>query len=273
LKKLFAAVPEEPTRLYQEQPKGHLQAESVSTVVPGTRDTILRGVSFDLPAGKTLALIGPSGSGKSTLARHLVGVGDPISGAIRLDKVELPHWDRNQLGQAIGYLPQDVKLFSGTVAENIARFSDSATDEDIIAAARLAGAHEMISGLNEGYATQIGSGGSRLSGGQRQRVGLARALFGNPCLIVLDEPNANLDSEGEEALARCLNQLKSEGKSIVLVTHKANILSATDYTLILRDGAVQRFVATKELLQPQQQSPQQKPQQPPQTVSLSTAKL
>lgn len=259
---------DEPKRLQQPQPKGHLTAEGVTTVVPGTRDTILRSVGFDLPAGHTLALIGPSGSGKSTLARHLVGVGDPISGAIRLDKIELSHWDRNQLGKSIGYLPQDVKLFAGTVAENISRFMDDATDDEIIAAAKLAGAHEMISGLNDGYATQIGNGGGRLSGGQRQRVGLARALFGNPCLVVLDEPNSNLDSEGEEALARCLAQLKSEGKSIVLVTHKANILSATDYTLILRDGAVQRFVTTKELLQPQKT-----PQNQPQTLSLSTAKL
>ena len=198
-----------------------------------------------------------------------MGVGEPISGAIRLDKIELSHWDRNQLGQAIGYLPQDVKLFAGSVAENISRFIDGATDDDIIAAAKLAGAHEMISGLSEGYATQIGNGGGRLSGGQRQRVGLARALFGSPSLVVLDEPNSNLDSEGEEALARCLAQLKSEGKSIVLVTHKANILSATDYTLILRNGTVQRFVPTKELLQPQQAAQQKQPQ----TVSLSTAKL
>lgn len=273
LKKLFQAVAEEPTRLQQPQPQGHLNAEGVTTVIPGTRDTILRSVSFDLPAGKTLALIGPSGSGKSTLARHLVGVGDPVNGAIRLDRVELSHWDRNQLGKAIGYLPQEVKLFSGTVAENIARFVDGATDDEVIAAAKLAGAHDMISALNNGYATQIGSGGGNLSGGQRQRVGLARALFGNPCLVVLDEPNANLDSEGEEALANCLTQLKNDGKSIVLVTHKANILSATDFTLILRDGAVQRFVATKELLQPQQQAPQKMPQQQSQTVSLSSAKL
>ena len=265
LKKLFDSIAEEPKRLQQPSPKGHLNAKGVTTIVPGTRDTILRSVSFDLPAGQTLALIGPSGSGKSTLARHLVGVGDPVSGSIRLDGVELSHWDRNQLGGAIGYLPQDVKLFSGTVSENISRFNDDASDDDIIKAAKMAGAHEMISSLSEGYATQIGNGGGRLSGGQRQRVGLARALFGNPSLVVLDEPNSNLDSEGEEALASCLSQLKAEGKSIVLVTHKANILSATDCTLILKDGMVQRFVPTKELLQPQQL--------PQQSVQLSTAKL
>jgi PrtD family type I secretion system ABC transporter len=257
LKKLFESITEEPVRLQQEMPKGHLVAEGVTTIAPGTRDTILRSVSFDLPAGQTMALIGPSGSGKSTLARHLVGVGDPAGGSIRMDGVELSHWDRNQLGNAIGYLPQDVKLFSGTVSENISRFIESASDDDIIKAAKLAGAHEMISSLNEGYATHIGDGGGRLSGGQRQRVGLARALFGNPCLVVLDEPNSNLDSEGEEALARCMNQLKQEGKSIVIVTHKANILSATDLTLILKDGMVQRFVPTKELLKPTQQSQQE----------------
>ncbi len=263
LKQLFNTMPTEEPRLYQESPKGQLSAEAVTTVIPGTRDTVLRSVSFDLPAGMTMALIGPSGSGKSTLARHLVGVGDPISGAIRLDGVELPHWDRNQLGQCIGYLPQDVKLFSGTVAENISRFADDAPDADIIETAKLAGAHEMISGLSEGYATQIGDGGGRLSGGQRQRVGLARALYGKPSLIILDEPNSNLDSEGEDALAKCLSQLKQEGKTVVIVTHKANILSGTDRTLILKDGAVQRYVATAELLQAQQQQPQ-KPQQPQQ---------
>ena len=244
-----------------------MTAEGVTTVVPGTRDTILRSVAFDLPAGHTMALIGPSGSGKSTLARHLVGVGDPIGGSIRLDGIELPHWDRTQLGMSIGYLPQDVKLFAGTVAENISRFIDGATDEDIIKAAKMAGAHEMISGLNDGYATQIGDGGGRLSGGQKQRVGLARALYGLPSLIVLDEPNSNLDSEGEEALARCLQQLKQEGCTVVIVTHKANILSGTDLTLILKDGMVQRFVPTQELLQPQQPQPQQE------VVQMSTAKV
>ena len=256
LKKLFDTMPAEVPRLHQAPPRGELTAEGVTTVVPGTRDTILRSVAFELPAGMTMALIGPSGSGKSTLARHLVGVGDPISGAIRLDGIELQHWDRNQLGQSIGYLPQDIKLFSGTVAENISRFIDGATDDDVIKAAKLAGAHEMISSLSDGYATQIGDNGGRLSGGQKQRVGLARAIYGSPSLIVLDEPNANLDSEGEEALAKCLSQLKQEGKTVVLVTHKANILGGTDRTLILKDGVVQRYVATAELLQNQQQQAQ-----------------
>lgn len=262
LKKLFETIADEPERLQQQMPTGHLSAEGVTTVVPGTRDMILRAVSFDLPAGQTLALIGPSGSGKSTLARHLVGVGDPVNGSIRLDGVELSHWERNQLGAAIGYLPQDMKLFAGSVAENISRFKDDASDEEIIEAAKKAGAHEMISGLSEGYATQIGNDGARLSGGQRQRVGLARALFGNPCLVVLDEPNSNLDSEGEKALAQCLNQLKEKGTSVVLVTHKTNILGATDLTLILKDGMVQKFAPTKELLQTQKQT---------QPIQISTA--
>jgi len=264
LKQLFETISDEPARLQQPIPKGHLSAEGVTTVVPGTRDMILRSIGFDLPAGQTLALIGPSGSGKSTLARYLVGVGDPVSGSIRLDGVALSHWDRNQLGSTIGYLPQDMKLFAGSVAENISRFKDDASDEEIIGAAKMAGAHEMISGLSEGYATQIGNDGARLSGGQRQRVGLARALFGNPCLVVLDEPNSNLDSEGEKALAECLNQLKKKGTSVVLVTHKTNILSATDLTLILKDGMVQRFVPTKDLLQTQMT---------PQPVQVSTARV
>jgi PrtD family type I secretion system ABC transporter len=264
LKNLFETISDEPERLQQPMPKGHLSAEGVTTVVPGTRDMILRSVGFDLPAGQTLALIGPSGSGKSTLARHLVGVGDPVSGSIRLDGVELSHWDRNQLGSTIGYLPQDMKLFAGSVAENISRFRDDASDEEIIEAAKMAGAHEMISGLSEGYATQIGNDGARLSGGQRQRVGLARALFGNPSLVVLDEPNSNLDSEGEKALAECLSQLKKKGTSVVLVTHKTNILSATDLTLILKDGMVQKLVPTKDLLQTQTK---------PQPVQVSTAQV
>jgi PrtD family type I secretion system ABC transporter len=249
LNQLFQAIPEEADRLELPDPQGHLVVEGVTSVLPGTRETVLRSITFDIPGGQTMALIGPSGSGKSSLARLLVGAGDAAAGAIRLDGTELSHWDRRQLGRAIGYLPQDVKLFSGNVAENISRFADDPNDEDIIAAAKLAGAHDLINSLRDGYATQIGEGGSRLSGGQRQRVGLARALYGKPSLIVLDEPNSNLDSEGEEALMRCLVELKREGKTVIVVTHKTNLLSLTDRTLILKDGLVQKFVATKELLQ------------------------
>ena len=250
LGKLFDSVLDETNRLEQPAAKGALTLEGVSTVLPGTRDPLLKGISFNLEAGNVLALIGPSGSGKSTLARLLVGVTSPAAGAVRLDGTELGHWDTDQLGRSIGYLAQEVKLFSGTVAENISRFTTGATDEEIIAAAQLAGAHEMIQGLREGYATEIGDGGAQLSGGQRQRVGLARAVFRTPSLIVLDEPNSNLDSEGENALAKCLLALKEMGKTVVVVTHKANLLSTSDKTIMLNNGAVQKMLDTKDLLKP-----------------------
>ena len=259
LGRLFDSVLDETDRLEQPPAKGALSLEGVSTVVPGTREPLLKGISFNIDAGTVLAVIGPSGSGKSTLARVLVGVTGAAAGAVRLDGTELSHWDPDQLGGSIGYLAQEVKLFSGTVAENIARFATDATDEEIIAAAQLAGAHEMIQGLREGYATEIGDGGAQLSGGQRQRIGLARAVFRTPSLIVLDEPNSNLDSEGENALAECLLALKALGKTVVVITHKANLLSTSDKTLMLSNGAVQKMLATKDLLKPKQ--PEAAPQQ------------
>ena len=259
LHKLFNGFPEEPARVTLPEAKGAIQVEGLTSVLPGTRDTILKGVSFSINAGQCLAIIGPSGSGKSTLAKHLVGVMTPAVGAVRLDGVELKHWNSKQLGNSIGYLGQDISLFTGTVAENIARFIEGATDEDIVNAATLAGAHDMISKLHNGYETYVGNGGTGLSGGQRQRVGLARALYSLPSLIVLDEPNSNLDSEGEKALANCIAQLKKAGKTVVVITHKANLLSLSDKTLIMADGAVQRFVETRELLQQQPASPQTVP--------------
>ncbi|MEO0379924.1 MAG: type I secretion system permease/ATPase, partial [Pseudomonadota bacterium] len=255
LHRLFDVIPEEPQRLLLPHPKGHVAVDGLTSTLPGTRDTILRGVSFQIDAGEVLAVVGPSGSGKSTLVKHLVGVAQPTVGAVRLDGTELTHWDTRQLGRSMGYLSQDIRLFRGTVAENIARFQSDASDDDIVAAATLAGAHEMISGLRDGYQTQVGDGGSQLSGGQRQRVGLARAIFKLPSLIVLDEPNSNLDSEGETALAMCIAKLKAEGKTVIVVTHKANLLSLSDKTLILQNGVVQRFVPTQQLLQPQQAQP------------------
>jgi PrtD family type I secretion system ABC transporter len=249
---LFGKISDEPERITLPDAKGVIQVDGLTSVMPGSRDTILRGVSFGINAGECLSIIGPSGSGKSTLAKHLVGVMDPAAGSVRLDGVELKHWDSKQLGNSIGYLGQDISLFAGSVAENISRFQDNVADEDIVSAASLAGAHQMISGLRDGYATLIGNGGSGLSGGQRQRIGLARALFSLPSLIVLDEPNSNLDSEGENALATAIAHLKTIGKTVIVITHKANLLSLTDKTLIMSGGAVQRFVETRELLQPQQ---------------------
>jgi ATP-binding cassette subfamily C protein len=206
-------------------------------------------VSFNVEAGEILALIGPSGSGKSTLVRHLVGVMPPASGTVRLEGTELHHWHPEQLGRNIGYLPQDVKLFRGTVSENVSRFHEDPSDVDIVAAATLAGAHDMIQGLTNGYETDVGDGGTSLSGGQRQRVGLARAVYKEPSLIVLDEPNSNLDSSGEQALIACLQELKKRGKTIVLVTHKANLLALSDKTVMLVNGTVEKFGPTRELFQ------------------------
>ncbi len=251
LHELFNNFAEEPERVTQPDPKGAIQVDGLASILPGTRASILKGISFAIGAGECLAIIGPSGSGKSTLAKHLVGVMEPAVGAVRLDGVELKHWNAKQLGNSIGYLGQDISLFTGTVAENIARFKEDAADADIVNAAKLAGAHEMISKLRNGYETNVGNGGTGLSGGQRQRVGLARALYSLPSLIVLDEPNSNLDSEGEKALANCITQLKKAGKTVIVITHKANLLSLSDKTLILDGGAIQRFVETRELLQKQ----------------------
>lgn len=253
LNDLFQKIPDETDRTILPAPKGKIVAAGVTSALPGAKEPILRGVAFGLEPGEIMAVVGPSGSGKSTLIRHLVGVMPPGVGSITMDGTELRHWDPKQLGQSMGYLSQDIRLFSGTVSENIARFQEEAKDSEIVAAAKLAGAHDMIAGLSNGYQTEVGDGGSQLSGGQRQRVGLARAIFKLPAVVVLDEPNSNLDSEGEAALANCLEQLKAMGKTVIVVTHKANLLSLSDKTLILQNGSVQRFVPTKELLQPQPQ--------------------
>jgi PrtD family type I secretion system ABC transporter len=266
LNDLFEKIPDETDRTILPAPKGKIAAAGVTSALPGMKEPILRGVAFGLDPGEIMAVVGPSGSGKSTLIRHLVGVMQPGIGSITLDGTELRHWDPKQLGQSMGYLSQDIRLFGGTIAENIARFQEDAKDADIVAAAKLAGAHDMITGLSNGYQTEVGDGGSQLSGGQRQRVGLARAIFKLPAVVVLDEPNSNLDSEGEAALANCLEQLKAIGKTVIVVTHKANLLSISDKTLILQNGSVQRFVPTKELLQPQ---PQQEAPVPVRTVQVA----
>ena len=254
LKNLFGNMPADIERTELPDPQGNVTVEQLTSVIPGTRVTVLRNVNFQLSPGETLAVIGPSGSGKSSLARHLVGVWPAINGTVRLDGSELAHWDVEQLGQHLGYLPQDVKLFSGTVAENISRFQSEDESADVIEAAQMAGAHEMIQHFSNGYETQVGENGVQLSGGQRQRVGLARALYGNPRFVVLDEPNSNLDSEGEEALMTALQNLKNKGATVVVITHKTNLLAASDKLLVLNEGMVQKFAPTAEILQGQAQS-------------------
>jgi ABC-type protease/lipase transport system fused ATPase/permease subunit len=195
-----------------------------------------------------IAVIGPSGAGKSTLCRLIVGLGQATTGKIRIDGSEIGHWSPQQLGRHVGYLPQDVELFAGSVRENIARMTD-ASDEDVVRAAKLAHAHEVVQRLPSGYDTQIGDSGARLSGGQRQRIGLARAIFGDPKLIILDEPNANLDTAGESALAAALGEAKSNGAVILIVGHRPSTLAQADKILFLRDGQVEVFGPRDEVLQ------------------------
>jgi ATP-binding cassette subfamily C protein/ATP-binding cassette subfamily C protein EexD len=249
LKQLFEMLPGEEERLQLPKPEGRISAEQLIIAAPGSRTPIVQGVAFQLEPGETLALVGPSGAGKSSLVRALVGIWSPLGGAVRIDGSELDHWNRSELGNHMGYLPQSVELFAGTIAENIARFRDSDA-EAIVLAAQRAGVHDLIQSLPDGYATQIGVGGQQLSGGQRQRVGLARALFGDPAFIVLDEPNANLDGEGEAALVRALKDLKERRRTVVFVSHKTGLLALSDKTLIMADGRMRAFGPTREVLQP-----------------------
>lgn len=256
LKELFNKVREEEKHTELPEPKGNLKVEQLFATVPGTRDTLLKGISFSVEAGEVLAIIGPSGSGKSSLVRHLVGAMTPAAGTVRLDGTEMKHWDHDQVGRFMGYLPQDVKLFGGSVAENISRFEEEPEDADIVEAATMSGAHEMVQTLANGYETNVGDGGMFLSGGQRQRVGLARAVYRSPSLIILDEPNSNLDSDGEKALMSCIQHLKAMGKTVVLVTHKTNLLALTDKILMLRKGTAEKFGPTQDFFQKPQAAPQ-----------------
>jgi ATP-binding cassette subfamily C protein len=222
-------------------PSGQIEIEQVIYRIPTAQRPILTGITFACRPSQILVVIGPTGAGKSTLLRLMAGLERPSSGTIRLDRAALQDWDPDQLGQFIGYLPQDVQLLGSKVADAIAGFDEAARDEDIIAAAMLAQAHEMILSLPSGYQTEIGRDGNKLSGGQRQRIGLARAFFGNRKLILLDEPNANLDPEGEEALCCALQQAKARGAALVVVTHRPRILTIADGVLLLRDGKQAAF--------------------------------
>lgn len=270
LKKMFDDVPEETDRMELPKPKGKVTVEQLMVVAPGTRTPLIQGVTFALEPGEVLSVLGPSGAGKSTLIRSLVGAWPALSGAIRLDGSELQHWRQNDLGGHLGYLPQNVELFAGTIAENISRFREGVSSDDIIAAAKLSRVHGMIQSLPNGYETQIGVGGRQLSGGQRQRVGLARAVFGLPSVIILDEPNANLDSEGEEALGNAVGDLKRHGITVIFVTHKIALVAQSDKTLVLNAGKMQAFGSTKELLQPKEATSTVVPPQDPGTIQTRT---
>lgn len=227
----------EPERMPLPAPEGRIQVENLTVCPPGSVTPIIRNLSFAFPAGAAVGIIGPSGSGKSTLARALLGVWTPQQGVVRLDGADINNWDKQALGPHVGYLPQDIELFEGTISDNIARFGEVDPDK-VIAAAKTAGVHDLILKLPLGYDTIIGSEGINLSGGQRQRIGLARAIYGSPRLIVLDEPNSNLDDAGERALAKALQELKGSGATIFIITHRTNILGLLDQLLVLNSGAL-----------------------------------
>jgi PrtD family type I secretion system ABC transporter len=247
VRELLAAHPPHDTGLTLPRPKGRLSVEALSFAAPGTSRPILRGVTFQIEPGEVLGIIGQSGAGKSTLARHLVGVQAPSAGAVRLDGSEVSSWIKSSLGQHLGYLPQDIELFADSVAANICRF-EQGHDNEVIRAAQMAGVHDMILRLPKGYDTQVGEGGAILSGGYRQRIALARAVYGNPSLVVLDEPSSNLDAEGDAALTDCILQLKKRGTSVVIISHRPATLNVVEKVLILRDGAVEMFGPRNEVL-------------------------
>lgn len=248
LNDLLRAFPAEVSGVKLPPPAKTLQVEAVSMAPPGAQRLTVQDVSFQLTAGDGLGIIGPSASGKSTLARSLVGVWRPVRGQVRLDGAAIDQWTSEDLGPHIGYLPQDVELFEGTVAQNIARFDNRATSEQVIAAAKSAEVHDLIVHLPEGYDTDVGPNGAALSAGQRQRVALARAMFGDPFLIVLDEPNSNLDADGETALTRAIANVRARGGIAIIVAHRPSVLSSVNQVLYMADGRVRAFGPKNEVL-------------------------
>jgi PrtD family type I secretion system ABC transporter len=223
------------------RPKGKLSVEGLNYAPVGATKLLLGNINFSLEPGEVVGVIGPSGAGKSTLARLLMGIWRPNNGVVRLDGADVFTWDRADFGRYVGYLPQDTELFAGSIRNNIARFRSDVTDEEVVRAAQLAGVHELILRLPKGYETDVGEGGHTLSAGQRQRVGLARAMLGDPAFIVLDEPNASLDAEGEEALMKAVDAMKANGATVVIISHKPSIFRGADKMLVLRDGRIELF--------------------------------
>ena len=251
-------VSAEPTQL--QDPRRRLSVEGVTIAPPGEQRVVVHEVSFVLDAGHGAGIIGPSGSGKSSLVRALVGVWQPARGKVRFDGAALDQWSPEARGRHIGYLPQDVELFAGTIAQNISRFEEGASSEDIIAAAKDAGVHDLIIGMRDGYDTEVGDHGCILSAGQAQRIALARALYGNPFLVVLDEPNSNLDSEGDEALTRAVLSVRARGGIVVVVAHRPVGIAGVDFVLVLKDGRAQAFGPKDAVLdQVLKRVPQQQP--------------
>jgi ATP-binding cassette subfamily C exporter for protease/lipase len=244
---LLEANPAREAGMALPKPQGALAVDNVTAAPPGVKAPILKGVSFALVAGDVLGVLGASGSGKSTLARLLVGVWPALMGKVRLDGADVYQWNKAELGPHVGYLPQDIELFGGSISENIARFGEVDADKVVLAAKR-AGVHEMILQFPEGYDTKLGDGGAGLSGGQKQRIGLARAMYGDPALLVLDEPNSNLDEIGEQALLNAVMDLRQRGKTIVMITHRPNVINVTTKLLLMRDGTVNMFGPTPQVM-------------------------
>jgi ATP-binding cassette subfamily C protein len=249
LRDLLAAQREPPQRMPLPKPKAHLDVTQLSVVPPGSRTPTLRGVSFRVEPGQAVGVIGPSGSGKSTLARAITSVWLPAAGQIRLDGATLDQYDPDDLGRHIGYLPQAVTLFEGSIAENIARLAETPDTDKVVAAAKAAAAHDMILDLPEGYDTRVSGLGARLSGGQIQRIGLARALYGDPVLLVLDEPNSALDNDGSIALNTAIQDIKADGRAVLIMAHRPSAIRECDRLLVLSGGAPTMFGPTREVLQ------------------------
>ncbi len=247
LNELLEANPPRKSSMSLPKPQGKVSVEAVTAAPPGGRVPVIKNLSFSLVPGDVLGVIGSSGAGKSSLARLLVGVWPAAVGLVRLDGADVYRWNKDELGPSIGYLPQDIELFAGTVSENIARFGE-VDAEKVVAAATITGVHEMILQFSQGYDTMLGDGGAGLSGGQKQRIGLARAMYDDPSLLVLDEPNSNLDEVGELALVVAIAEFRKRGKTVVLITHRSSAIGTTNKLLLLRDGVVQAFGPTSQVL-------------------------
>jgi ATP-binding cassette subfamily C exporter for protease/lipase len=270
LNELLEVNPPRQAGMSLQKPLGQISVEAVTAMPPGSAITALANLTIAISPGDVLGIIGPSGAGKSTLARLLVGIWPATVGTVRLDGADVYQWNKDELGPSIGYLPQDIELFAGTVGENIARFGEI-DSEKVIQAAKRTGVHEMILHFPKGYDTALGEGGSGLSGGQKQRIGLARAMYDDPSLIVLDEPNSNLDDLGEQALVAAISDLRSRGKTIVVITHRTSVISATTKLLLLRDGLAQMFGPTEQVLTELAKASQQQMQQQVQRAQKAVA--
>jgi ATP-binding cassette subfamily C protein EexD len=256
LNDILLKIPADKDHMQLPDPQGVIQLENAVVVPPGSKLPIIKGITLSIDKGDIVGVIGASGAGKSTLARAILGIWPTANGAIRLDGAEVFNWDREHLGSFIGYLPQDIELFEGTISENIARFGDI-DPEKVVEAAKMADVHDLILRFPEGYDTVIGATGGNLSGGQRQRIGLARALYGNPALVVLDEPNSNLDEQGELALEKALIQLKQKQVTVIIITHRNNVLSKVDKLMILKDGSLVVYGPKDQVISYLQQQQQQ----------------